>query len=876
MAAKVIIIGGVAAGASAAARLRRLDEEAQIILVERGEYISYANCGLPYYVGDVIRSKETLLVTTKEQLENRFKIDVRTRSEAVRIDREGKTVLIRKQVQGKAPAGGQSKLSKAQAGSQEEQGYEEYEESYDKLVIATGSSPLRPRIAGIDDPRIRTIWTVPDVEKLKHEIQQGRIRSAAVVGGGFIGLEMAENLKEAGVEVSLIEAADQVMAPLDFEMAQMLHTHIRSKGVELHLSDGVDHFESEDNEVSVLLKSGVKVSAQMVILSIGVRPNSSIAGEAGLELTQRGGIVTDDHMRTSDPDIYAAGDVAEVRDFMTGARTMIALAGPANKQGRIAADNIAGLDDVYQGTQGSSVAKIFDYSAASTGMNEKMLRKLGIEYKAAITVQKSHAGYYPGALPMVLKLLFAPDGKKLFGAQIVGGDGVDKRIDTLGTAIRFNAGVEDLTDLELAYAPPFSSAKDPVNMIGFVAQNMLNGLISFSEWDVDRSARETILLDVREDAERLVFEIPGAVAVPLGQLRERLGELDREKETVVFCAIGVRAYNGARILMQNGFKNVKVYPGGTMFYMQTHSKETCGTGKNEPAQTSFGQTACRQAESEAGAKSEERILQIDCCGMQCPGPIMRVHQAMEKLHDGARLRVEASDPGFAKDITAWCAHTGNTLVSNTREGTNYVALVRKGIQVPCSDKLSCANKAQTADGSQTAGTDVQTPGTDVQTPATPGKNGMTLIVFDSDMDKVMAGFILANGAAAMGISVTMFFTFWGLAALRKKADVKADKTAVEKMFGAMLPKGASNLGISKWNMGGMGAAMMKNVMKDKNVASLGELMHSAMKAGVKMIACSMSMDVMGIREEELVDGVEVAGVGTYLGAAQDSGINLFI
>ncbi|MBE5909639.1 FAD-dependent oxidoreductase [Pseudobutyrivibrio sp.] len=547
---KTVIIGGVAAGASTAARLRRLKEDEEIILLERGEYISYANCGLPYHVGNVIQNRENLLVTKKQVMQNRFKIDVRENSEALSIDRTNKLITIRK-TDG-----------------------EEYQESYDNLVIATGSSPIRPRIEGIDSNKVKTLWTVPDTDKIKAYITENEVKSVVVVGGGFIGLEMAENLHALGLKVTIVEAANQVMAPIDYEMALLLNENIRANGVDLILGDGVANFEDKTNEVKINLASGKSVTADLVILSIGVRPNSDLAKEAGLELNQRGGIVVDDNMRTSDPFIYAAGDVVEVTDFIFGDKTMVPLAGPANKQGRIVADNIAGISSIYKGTQGSSVVKVFDLTAAATGANEKALQRRGMvknkDYKTVIVTQNSHAGYYPGAKPMILKLVFSMDGSKIYGAQIVGKEGVDKRIDTLGTAIRFGASVYDLTDMELAYAPPYSSAKDPVNMLGFVAENVLAGLVEIAEWNEPDTDKDAIILDVRETGELAMYSYENAINIPLGQLRSRLDELDKNQKYIVVCAIGVRAYNAARILKNNGFENIKVYPAGTRMYMSTH------------------------------------------------------------------------------------------------------------------------------------------------------------------------------------------------------------------------------------------------------------------------------------------------------------------
>lgn len=551
MGKKVLIVGGVAGGASAAARLRRLDENAEIILFERGEYISYANCGLPYHVGGAIPKREALLLQTPQVMRSRFNIDVRVCSEVVSIDREARMVTVENRAAG-----------------------ERYTESYDTLILSTGSEPLRPPIPGIDSDRIRTLWTVPDTDEIKAFIAKRGVKSAAVVGGGFIGLEMAENLRRLGLSVTMIEMLDQVMAPLDYEMALMLHKHLEQQGVSLRLGDGVDAFEHTDETVTVRLKSGRTVTADLVILSIGVRPNSKLAKDAGLELNARGGIVTDQFLRTSDPAIYAVGDAIEVQDFISGERTMIPLAGPANKQGRIAADNIAGAQQSYDGTQGTSVAKIFELTAASTGANEKTLirrgMKKGADYESILIVQNSHAAYYPGAAPLVLKLLFSMDGKRLFGAQIVGTDGVDKRIDVLAAAIRLGAGVSDLTKLELAYAPPYSSAKDPVNMVGYVAENLLTGKAAFSSWDALDKRDGAVVLDVRETMERQAFELPDSVHIPLGQLRERIGELDPARRYIILCAVGVRAYNASRILSAHGFKNVLVYPGGTHFYRSTH------------------------------------------------------------------------------------------------------------------------------------------------------------------------------------------------------------------------------------------------------------------------------------------------------------------
>lgn len=538
---KVLIIGGVAGGAGAAARLRRLDNEAEIIMLERGGYISFANCGLPYHVGDVIVDREELLLQTPEKMKNARNIEVRVRSEAVAIDPEKKTVTV------KGPEG-------------------EYEESYDELVIATGSSPVRPPIPGIDGSGIQVLWNVDDVDRIKALVDVEKPEKAVVVGGGFIGLEMAENLNARGIRVSLVEALDQVMAPFDPEMAKVLHQNIEENGVDLFLGDGVDHFEEEGGVTTVALASGKKIEADLVILAIGVKPNSELAKACGIETNARGGIIVDDMMRTSAPHIWAVGDVIEVEHFVTKEKTMIPLAGPANKQARIVADNIMGGEVRYRGSMGTSVAHVFDMTAASVGVNEKTLMAKGMEngkdYHAFTITQKSHAGYYPGAMPIFIKIIFAPDGKVL-GAQAAGQKGVDKRIDTIATTIALGGTVTDLANLELAYAPPYSSAKDPVNMAGFAAENLLAGRVQFvSPLDLDGK----LVLDVRRDDEIAEYSVPGATWIPLGQLRKRYEELPRDREIAVMCAVGVRAYNAALFLKQMGFENVKVIEGGINFY----------------------------------------------------------------------------------------------------------------------------------------------------------------------------------------------------------------------------------------------------------------------------------------------------------------------
>ena len=548
---KIVIVGGVAGGASAATRLRRLDENAQIVLFERGEHISYANCGLPYYIGGTIKEREALLVQTPRAMKDKFNIDVRVQSEVTAIDRKNKTVSVTDLRTGKR-----------------------YDESYDKLILSPGAAPVRPPIPGIEQKGIFTLRTVPDTDAIKEAVDKGKPSEAVVVGGGFIGLEMAENLHSRGINVTIVEAADQVMAPIDYEMACIVHRHILSKGLKLYLKDGVKAFRKEGKRVKVELQSGKLLAADMVILAIGVRPDVSLAKDAGLEIGERRGIKVNSYLQTSDPDIYAVGDAIEVKDFVNGSDTVIPLAGPANKQGRIAANNIYGAGEQYHGTQGTSVVKVFDLTVAATGNSEKTLKRMGMDYRKSYTESDSHAGYYPGASPLNIKLLFAPDGKVL-GAQAVGYEGVDKRIDVLASAIRFGRTVYDLEELELAYAPPYSSAKDPVNMAGYVAANCLKGDMEIIHWDqVDQLDRDKVfILDVRPPEETSTGSIEGAVNIPLNDLRARIDEVPRDKEIVVYCKVGLRAYIAYRMLVQKGFRNVKNLSGGYQLYQAVKQAE---------------------------------------------------------------------------------------------------------------------------------------------------------------------------------------------------------------------------------------------------------------------------------------------------------------
>lgn len=818
MGKKIIIVGGVAGGATTAARLRRLDEHAEIILFERGEYISFANCGLPYYIGGTISERDQLLVQTVEEMSEKFHLDIRNLTEVTKINREKKTIEAKNLRTGQI-----------------------YEEAYDKLVLSPGASPIKPPIPGIEAAEsLFTLRNIPDTDKIKSFVDSKKPKKATVIGGGFIGIEMAENLCDLGIQVTIVEMSNQIMAPIDYEMAAILHSHLREKGVKLILEDGVAAFK--ENGKIVRLKSGKQIETDMIILAIGVKPENQLALSAGLKVGAWGGIQVNEYLQTEDPDIYAIGDAIEVKDYINGQPTQIPLAWPANRQGRIVADHINGIQAKYNGTLGTSIAKVFDMTVAATGNNEKTLKRLGMPYEVIHVHPGSHAGYYPGSFPLSLKLIFEKETGKIYGAQAVSYDGADKRIDVIATAIKGGLTIFDLPDLELAYAPPYSSAKDPVNLAGYTATNVAAGLVETVQWyEINEIINNGgLLIDVREPMEREVGYIEGSVNIPLGQLRNHLAELPKDQTIYLTCQVGLRGYLGARVLMQHGFK-VKNLDGGIKTYSYVYESNT---------DDNSGFSISDSGVIEAKQSVPKQTILVDACGLQCPGPIMKVYQTMDKMNSGDILEVHATDPGFTKDIKAWANKTGNTLIKTSFEDRKFKALIQKGIQ----------NEAAALK----------------ETSALPEKDGATLVVFSGDLDKTIASFIIASGAAAMGKKVTMFFTFWGLNVLRRTDAPPVEKDFMEKMFGMMMPKGVEKLPLSKMNMGGMGAKMINHVMEKKNVDNLQTLMKNALDAGVKLVACSMSMDIMGIKKEELIDGVEIGGVATFLGDAEQSGLNLFI
>lgn len=811
-----LIIGGVAGGATVAARLRRMDEKANIILFERGKYVSYANCGLPYYIGDTINNREKLFVQTAKGFTDRFRIDIRTEQEVTAIRPDKKEVEIKNLSTG-----------------------ETYTETYDKLVLSPGAEPLRPGIEGIGSKKIFTLRNVPDTDTIKNYVNTENPKRAIVVGGGFIGLEMAENLHDLGIQVDVVEMANQVMAPLDFSMAAIVHRQLTDKGVGLHLEDGVSRFEEKDGGVTVHLRSGKQIATDMVLLSIGVRPETKLAKDAGLAIGERGGIAVNDYMQTSDADIYALGDAVEVRHLVTGQPALIPLAGPANKQGRIVADNIVfGNKKKYPGSIGTSIAKVFDLTVAAAGANAKLLQQNNIPYISSYTHGASHAGYYPGAVPLSIKILFAPENGKLLGAQIVGFNGVDKRIEMLAQVIQRGGTVHDLAELEHAYAPPYSSAKDPVNMAGFVAENILNKKSRIIQWrELAELPADTIRIDVRTHDEYKLGTIPGFINIPVDELREHLDELPKEKPIVVTCAVGLRGYLAYRILVQNGFKHVRNLSGGykTWSVATAPIKEIVSHKPEIPESTSYG-----------NSDSQINLLKVDACGLMCPGPVMQLKKNYEALKIGEQLQITATDQAFGKDVTSWCKMTGAELVALENKNGVVAATIRKQ-----EETASCEISRNNADNK-------------------------TLIVFSDDLDKALASFVIANGAASTGKKVTMFFTFWGLNVIKKQHKPTVTKDIFGKMFGWMLPTHSGKLKLSKMNMGGAGSWMMRLIMKRKRIDSLESLIQQAIDNGVEMIACTMSMDVMGVQKEELMDNVTLGGVASYLERAEEANVNLFI
>ena len=805
---RIVIVGGVAGGASAAARLRRLDEHASITLIERGADVSFANCGLPYHIGGEIEDRGKLSVQTPASLRAQLAIDVQARTEAISIDRETKTLRIHK----------------LDTDVEEDLGY-------DKLILSPGATPLKPPLEGIDLPGIYTLRNLQDMDRIKAAAESAQ--SVLVIGAGFIGLEMAEQLIHLHKDVTLIELVEQVLPQMDAEMVRAVEQELMDNGVRLLLGDGISGFSQGDGTVlSAQLNSGKTITADMVILSIGVRPENQLAKDAGLELGARGHIRTNAHMQTSDPNVYAVGDASETFDPILGGPTAIALGGPANRQGRTAADHIVLGERArpYPGSIGTSIVRVFDVAAGVTGHSEKRLQQMEIEYGKTIITDFNHASYFPGATHLTVKVLWEKSTGRILGGQANGIEGVDKRLDVLATAIKGRLTVDDLEHLELAYAPPFGAAKDPLNTAGFSANNIRSGKLR-PVYSL-AAAEGSQLLDARPAEMAKLKPIPGAVNIPYPELRQRLGELDKSKPVTTICALGKMSYFAARILTQNGF-DVQTHVGG----WKTEQRPQPPTSTENPM---------NESELTPAASVGETIL-LDCTGMACPGPILRVKEAAATLAAGQVLEVRASDAGFKNDLPAFCKANGYECLSVEKDKGIVTGRLSRGAACPVA--------------------------------ATPSKsgNGATIVVFSGELDKAMAAYVIANGAVAMGGKATLFFTFWGLNVLRKDpAPAVGGKSFMDKMFGWMLPRGANKLPLSKMHMGGLGTWMMKDRMAGKNLPNLPGLMEDARKAGIRLVACTMSMEAMGIREEELIDGVELGGVAEYLGAASETNANLFI
>lgn len=823
---KILVIGGVAGGATTAARLRREDEDSEIILFERGAYISYANCGLPYYIGGTIAERDNLFVQTPEQFSMRYNIDIRVLNEVISIDKENKELKIK-----------DLKTDSI------------YTETYDKLVLSPGAEPIRPNLPGIDSSGIFTLRNVHDTDKIKNYIDSNKPHTAVVIGGGFIGLEMAENLHELGLSVCIVEMADQVMTPLDYSMASIVHQHLKVKQVNFHLQDGVSAFSNKDNKIIVHLKSGRELSTDLVILSIGVRADSKLAREAGLDIGVTGGIAVNEYLQTSNPDIYAIGDAIEYENPITHKKQITYLAGPANKQGRICADNIIHNNiSKYNGSINTAIAKVFDLTVASTGVSARVLKNANIDYQSVIIHSGSHAGYYPGSIPMSIKIVFSKDNGKLFGAQIIGYTGVDKRIDVISKIIKSNGSIYDLTEFEHAYAPPYSSAKDPVNVAGFVAENILKNKVKIFSWrEIENiDFNHSLIIDVRTKDEFELGAIPNAINIPIDEIRNRLSEIDKNKKIILYCGVGLRGYLACRILTQNDFTNVYNLNGGYKTYefaikkyknQDIYENDSVGLDNLLYSKPNITQATATTTYTNS--------LKLNACGLQCPGPILKLKKGIEDINYGQTIEIQATDPSFSKDVESWSKITGNKIIElNSKDGIISAIIEKQAKEQIISKSTNEKNK--------------------------------TFVIFSDDLDKAIASFIIANGASTTGQKVTLFFTFWGLNIIKKDINQKVEKNFMGKMFSLFLPKNSKKLKLSKMQMFGMGPKMIRNLMKQKNVDSLESLIRQAHDNGVEFIACTMSMDLMEIKKEELFDFVEYGGVATYIERTESSNLNLFI
>ena len=806
---KVIVIGGVAGGATCATRLKRLKSDTQVKIYERDYYISYANCGIPYYIGGIVK-RENLFVIKPEEMKKKNDIDVFVRHEVLRIDPKNKKILVRNL-----------------------ETLEEFEDSYDFLVLSPGASPIKPKLKGIESEKIFTLRTISDADNIIKEIESGK-KEVTVVGGGFIGIEVTENLVKRGLKVNLVEALPQVLSFIDKDLIFYVHDELEKNGVNLYLGSKVVEFK-ENGKIETILDNGEGVTSDFVIFSIGVKPEVNLAKEAGITIGETGGILVNEKMQTSDPYIYAIGDAVEIVNYISQTKTRVPLAGPTHKQARVAADNILGLNSKYLGSMGTAIVKVFNVVASSTGLNTETLEKLGIDYKFECLSSFKHAGYYPDAYPLFLKVFYESKTGKLLGGQVVGYDGVDTIINSLATSLRFGAKITELKDVDFAYSPQFGHAKNPLNIISTMAEDDLSNLApKITIFELDEFIKNgAILIDVREVDETIAHKLPNSINIPLGELKKRINELDKSKTYIICCTKGQRAYNALRIFLDNGFKAMYL-SGGLTFYDSCFKKEKI---EKFPIK------------KEEKLDKIEDVFKIDAKGLSCPGPLMKLKEALDKTKESAIIEIEATDPGFYRDIQSYCESKNLSLISLEKDKV-IKAVIKKG-----EVKETPYNKEEKV---------------------TKEDNSLSIILFSNDFDKVMASLIIGNGALSMGKKVSIFCTFWGLNVLRKDYKVKVKKNFVEKMFGTMMPRGAKKLTLSKLNMLGVGTKMMKGIMKKYNVYTPDELLNAFIKNGGKIIACTMTMSLMGIKREELIDGVEEGGVGTYLSFAEKSRINLFI
>ena len=842
---KIVIVGGVAGGATAAARLRRLSESAEIIVLEKGADVSFANCGLPYHIGGEIKQRSALSLHTPGSLGASLNIDVKTRHEVLKIDRGSKQLHVQKTV----PDGGK----------------ETFQLSYDKLLISTGASPIRPKIPGIEGLcNVYTLRTLSDMDKIISQVdamkQNKTGMRATVIGAGFIGLEMVEALMHQRIAVTLVEARNQVLPQLDYDMTQSLYQACLSSGVDVVLSDKVVGFERESSnlsdpeKVTISLDSGRKLAGnQLVILSIGVRPDSQLAGQAGLKLhPQTSAIMVNDHLQTDDHDIYAVGDAVQTRSRWSqnaeDPTNWVPLAGPANRQARIAAENM--LSSIteptqplrsYHGTLGTSIVRFGDVVAAVTGYTEAALAKIKkTDYASVLVSGYSHASYYPGALPLYLKVTYDTKTQKILGAQACGGDGVDKRIDILATAISGGFTIDKLEHLELCYAPCFGTARDIVNTAGFFAYNVNKGLVKVTDsLPVDASQQ---VVDVRPAITSILHPIPGAKNIPLDELRQRSKELNHDQPLVTACAYGKTSYFAARTLMQSGFSRVSSLMGGWNLRMPPQLQQTQDAAP-PPAITAAPQ----------GSGTE---VELDCCGLACPGPVMKIRQELSSLQKGQVVKVTASDSGFGNDFEPFCKTVGVEFLGIMKEKGIFTGKFRvpDNQQGPTPVSAACST----------------------QTQPSPANKDVAIVLFSGDLDKALAALVIANGAIALGGKVTIFCTFWGLNALRQDTAIPTKKSFLDRMFGMMMPRGINKLTLSRMNFAGAGTAMMKHTMSQKGLPNLPGLLKDGMASGqLNLVACGMSMDALGIQKEELIP-CEVGGVAQFLSIAQNSQNTIFI